>query len=144
MEEILALKQLIQDDDKVGAMLLIEEMEEMGRSDKVNQIYSYSIILLSHLIKQYAEKRTTKSWEVTIELTVDQIKRTNKRHKAGGNYVADDELKDLLSQSYKMALKQASLEAFGGIYSPATLAGMVNREEILAQAWEKISAPEEV
>ncbi len=138
MEEILELKRLIQNDDKAGAILLISEMEEMSRSDKVNKIYSYSIILLSHLIKQSAEKRMTKSWQVTIEMAVDQIKRTNKRHKAGGNYVLGDELKDLLNQSYKMALKQASLEAFGGIYDPEILDQMVNKQEITDRAWQKI------
>ncbi len=50
MKEILELKRLIQNDDKAGALLLVSEMEEMSRSDKVNKIYSYSIILLSHLI----------------------------------------------------------------------------------------------
>ncbi len=78
MKEILELKRLIQNDDKAGALLLVSEMEEMSRSDKVNKIYSYSIILLSHLIKQDAKKRMTKSWEVTIEMALDKIKRTNR------------------------------------------------------------------
>jgi hypothetical protein len=78
MKEILELKRLIQNDDKAGALLLVSEMEEMSRSDKVNKIYSYSIILLSHLIKQDAEKRMTKSWEVTIGMALDKIKRTNR------------------------------------------------------------------
>lgn len=49
MEEILELKKLIQNNSKTGALLMIAEMEEMGKSDKVNKIYSYSVILLAQL-----------------------------------------------------------------------------------------------
>jgi hypothetical protein len=37
-----------------------------------------------------------------------------------------------------MALKQASLEAFGGIYDSETLDQMVKKQEITDRAWQKI------
>jgi len=47
-------------------------MTEMSKDDKLNKIFSFSImILIIHLIKQQAEKRTTRSWEVSI---IDELK----------------------------------------------------------------------
>jgi hypothetical protein len=36
-----------------------------------------------HLIKQQAENRTTRSWEVSIRNFVREIQRENKRRKSG-------------------------------------------------------------
>ena len=54
-----------------------------------------SLILLLHLIKQQAENRTTKSWDVSIRNSIREIMNTNKRRKAGGCYIASEELKEL-------------------------------------------------
>lgn len=70
----------------------MQELEEMSKSDKLNKIFSYGIILLLHLIKQIAEDRTTKSWETSIFNSVKQIQRINKRHKAKGTYLTEEEL----------------------------------------------------
>jgi hypothetical protein len=86
MEELLELKALLTGGNISEALLLVEEMTEMSKDDKLNKIFSFSIILLLHLIKQQAEKRTTRSWEVSIRNSVRQIQRSNKRRKASGNY----------------------------------------------------------
>ena len=66
MEEILTLKELLHQGKVSEALVIVEELEEMSKSDKINKIFSYGIILLLHLIKQVAENRTTKSWESSI------------------------------------------------------------------------------
>ena len=43
----------------------MEDLEEMGRKSIIKTIRSYAVILLLHLIKQQAEKRTTCSWDVS-------------------------------------------------------------------------------
>jgi ribosomal protein S17E len=52
MEEILELKGLIQQQDYQNALLLVEQMEEMGRKAIINQVYSYIVVLLLHLLLQ--------------------------------------------------------------------------------------------
>ena len=52
MEELLTLRQYIQQKDYERALLLIDEIEAMSKEDKLNKIYSYAVILLLHLIKQ--------------------------------------------------------------------------------------------
>lgn len=134
MEELIELRSLVQRGELESALMLIDELEEMSKDDKINKIYSYAIILLLHLIKQAAEKRSTSSWEVSIRNSVISIQRTNKRRKAGGNYLSDREIIEILEDAYDRALDNARLEAFGGAYNAIALGKMVNQTEILAQA----------
>ncbi|MCY7333205.1 MAG: DUF29 domain-containing protein [Pseudanabaena sp. CAN_BIN31] len=134
MEELIELRSLVQRGDLESALSLIDELEEMSKDDKINKIYSYAIILLLNLIMQSAENRSTSSWEVSIRNSVISIQRTNKRRKAGGNYLSDREIIEILEDAYDRALDNARLEAFGGAYNAIALGKMVNQTEILAQA----------
>lgn len=134
MEELLTLKERILCGDLSGALVIVEELEEMSRDDKINNIRSYAIILLLHLIKQQAENRTTRSWDVSIRNSVREIQEKNKRRKAGGYYLPSEDLLDILVIAYPMALDRASLEVAEGIYDADTLETLVNREEIIKQA----------
>ncbi len=85
MEEILELKELLLKGDIKGSLTLVDELEEMGRKDIINNIRSYAVILLLHLIKQQAENRTTRSWDVSIRNSVLEIQRDlNERPKSEG------------------------------------------------------------
>ncbi|MFM6036273.1 MAG: DUF29 family protein, partial [Sphaerospermopsis kisseleviana] len=106
--------------------------------DKINKIDSYGVILLIHLIKQKAEKRSTRSWEISIENAIREINKINKRRKSGGYYLNQTELMEILQQGYQVALKRAALEAFGGCYETEELAAMVQESEILTDALELI------
>ena len=134
MEELLELKQLLLKGDFKGSLLLVEELEEMGRKNIIRTIRSYAVILLLHLIKQQAEGRTTRSWDVSIRNSVREIQRENKRRKAGGYYIERDELKEILSEAYLNAIDGASLEVAEGRYEPEELEAIVSREEILDRA----------
>jgi ABC-type transporter Mla MlaB component len=138
MEELLEIRQLLQQGKINEALLLVDELEEMSLSDKINKIDSYGVILLIHLIKQKAEKRSTRSWEISIENAVREINKINKRRKSGGVYLNQTELMEILQQGYQVALKRAALEAFEGRYETEELATMVNEQEILSLSLELI------
>ncbi|MFM9158308.1 MAG: DUF29 family protein, partial [Dolichospermum sp.] len=87
-----------------AALSLIDELEEMSKEDKINKIYSYCVVLLVHLIKQQAEKRTTHSWYVSIRNAIDAIDRINKRRKSGGYYMDKQEIEEILPGAYNRAL----------------------------------------
>jgi hypothetical protein len=97
----------------------------MSREDKIQKIESFLQVLLVHLIKQRAEQRTTRSWEVSIRNAVDAIRRVNKRRRAGGWYLTAQELAEAVEEILPSAMRQASLEAFEGRYDDIELAGMV-------------------
>jgi len=138
MEELLELRQLLEQGKIYEALLLVDELEEMSLSDKINKIDSYGVILLIHLIRQKAEKRSTRSWEIFIENAVREINKINKRCKSNGFYLQRAELIDILQQGYQLALKKAALEAFEGRYETEELAVMVDQEEIIASALKLI------
>jgi len=142
MEEIVTLHDLLLAGDVAGALAIVEELEEMGRSAIVDQIYSYAIVLLTHLIQQKVEERSTRSWEVAIRNAVRYIQRKNKRRKSGGYYLSVDELQEILDEAYISALDYAVLKAFEGRHEAEELAAMVDRPEILQQALKMI-APEQ-
>lgn len=109
-------------------------------------IDSYGVILLIHLIKQKAEKRSTCSWDVSIENTVHEINKINKRRKSSGFYLNPAELIDILQQGYQVALKRAALEAFvraafrrKGRYEAQELAAMVDQQETFSRSAETAS-----
>lgn len=138
MDELQELRSHIEQGHYAEALALIGEMEEMCRDDKINKIESFLCVLLVHLIKQRAEGRSTRSWEVSISNALDGIERTNKRRKSAGYYLSDGELKEAIAEIYPTALRQASLEAFEGRYDEDELAGKFDGESLAAEALERV------
>ncbi|MBW4494579.1 MAG: DUF29 family protein [Oscillatoria princeps RMCB-10] len=138
MEELMTLKELLRQGKIPEALELVEELEEMSKTDKLNKIFSFGIILLLHLIKEAAEKRITRSWALYIRNSVKQIQRSNRREKAKGTYLTEEELAETLQDAYDLALERASLEAFEGRYEAEELGKFVSREEILGRAMDLI------
>lgn len=139
MEEILTLKELLLKGDISSSLAVVEELEEMGRKDIINNIRSYGVILLLHLIKRKIENRTTRSWDVSIRNSILEIQGLNKRPKSKGVYLPDEDLYETLEEAYPQAVNKASLEVSEGIYEPEALEQLVNREELLNQAMQLIA-----
>jgi len=138
MEELYELRKYLESGKYKDALLLLDEMEEMSRDDKINKISSFMEVLLIHLIKQAAEKRTTPSWDVSIRNSLRQIAKINKRRKTDGWYLTNEELLEALESAYESALDSASLEALGGKHTPEEIGARVDRPEILRLAFEEI------
>lgn len=140
MDELLQLREYVTQQRYNEALDLIAEMEEMSREDKVNKIYSYAIVLLLHLIKQAAEQRTTRSWDLSIREAVRQVVRVNKRQRVGGMYLDQTGLANVLAEAYQPALERAAIEAFEGRYEDDELAQKVNQTKLERQALQLILA----
>jgi len=138
MEELFELRTHIEEGRYADALVLLGEMEEMSREDKINKIESFLDVLLIHLIKQHAEKRTTRSWDASVHNALRQIEKTNKRRKAGGHYLSESELRESVEESYRASLKYASVEAFGGAFDEMELARKVDESQIKRETLELI------
>ncbi|WP_071189117.1 DUF29 family protein [Trichormus sp. NMC-1] len=134
MEELLTLKDLLLRGNVQEALVIVEELEEMSRNEIIKTIRSYAVILLLHLIKQKAENCTTRSWEVSIRNSIREIQRENKRRKAGGYYLMQEELEEVLEEAYLNAIDAASLEVAEGRYESEELEKLVNKKEIIHHA----------
>jgi uncharacterized protein DUF29 len=142
MEELYELRTYIETGKYQEALLLLDEMEEMSRDDKINRISSFMEVLLVHLIKQAVEKRTTRSWDVSIRKALRQIMKINKRRKAGGWYLTEEELRIALEEAYASALDSAALEALGGRYTTEEISAMIDRSEMLQWALQQMQPVE--
>ena len=138
MEELYELRTYIETGKYQEALLLLDEMEDMSRDDKINRISSSMEVLLVHLIKQAAEKKTTRSWEMSIRHALRQIVKINRRRKTGGWYLTAQELRAALEETYESALDSTSLETLEGQYTAEGLDAIVDRTAVTALAWEKI------
>ena len=143
MEELLTLRRYIEQQRYTEALDLLAEMEEMSREDKMNKIYSFAEMLLLHLIKQRAEQRTTRSWDLAIRHAARHIARTNKTSKSGGTYLSSAELYEVLTEAYQPALERAALEACEGRYDDVELGHKVDRVTMEQKALELILGHQE-
>jgi pentatricopeptide repeat protein len=141
MEELFELKAYIEQGRYAEALQLIEEMEEMSMDDKINKIYSLAVVLLLHLIKKHAERRTTRSWEYSIWNATQQIQRVNKRRRSGGCYLSEQEMREAIAEAYPDALKRAALEAFEGQHTETQLEAMIDREQLHHEAFAMVTSP---
>ena len=140
MEELLELRDRLLQGDIPAALVIVEDLEEISRDDKINNIRNYTKILLLHLIKQQAESRTTRSWDASIRNSALEIQSKNKRRKAGGHYLQPEELRLALAEAYEPAINAASLAVAEGLYAPETLATRLDRDAIIDRAMGHIWA----
>jgi len=138
MEELIELQRAIEEERYSDALTLARELEEMSLDDKINKIYSYAIILLLHLIKKAAQSWTTRSWEFSIRNSVREINRTNKRRKAGGFYIKEEELMEVLEEAYIPALEKAAIEAFEGQLTETQLEIKFDKKSVIQEAFQLI------
>ena len=134
MEELLELKALLLKGDIKGSLAIVEELEDMSKNGIISTIRSYAVILLLHLIKQQAEKRTTRSWDVSIRNSVREIQRQNKRRNAAGYYLSDEELTETLNDAYLNALDAASLEVELGRYQSEEIEAIIDKNKLISDA----------
>lgn len=134
MDELLELRRHLDAGDYNAALQVLDELDELSRKDTIYKIQSFMEIVLIHLVKQHAEQRSTRLWELSIRLACRRIQRLNKRRKTGGWYLTTEELLEVLAEVYDDAIDRAAFEAFEGQYSTSELAAMINRHESLEQA----------
>ena len=85
MEELLELKDCLSNRQYDRAFAIVEELEAMGRQDKINNLESFLVVLLIHLIKIQVEKRVTRSWKNSM---INSLLAIQKRNKLGKKSLA--------------------------------------------------------
>jgi hypothetical protein len=138
MNELRELRQLIKENRITDALSLIIEMEEMYYDDKFCRISHFVEILLIHLIRQKAEKRTLRSWDIMIDISLDKIKIHNTNRETQSVYLQKDNLKKVVQETWKIALEKAAFESFDGQFQTSEYLQMIDSEAIKQEALEKI------
>jgi Domain of unknown function DUF29 len=114
MLEILEIKKHLLAGEIESALLIVEELESMGRQSEIRNLESFLVILLIHLIKIQVEKRLTNSWKSSIINSLLAIQKRNKLGKKA-HYIYSQDWQEYLEDNFTPALVSASQEVLGGI-----------------------------
>ena len=114
MEEILELKNCLLHQEYDRAYAIVEELEAMGRQDKINNLESFLVVLLIHLIKIQVEKRVTRSWRNSISNSLLAIQKRNKLGKKS-HYIKQETWNEHILNCQFEAILGAAKEVFEGI-----------------------------
>ena len=114
MEELLELKDCLSNRQYDRAFAIVEELEAMGRQDKINNLESFLVILLIHLIKIQVEKRVTRSWKNSI---INSLLAIQKRNRLGKKsyYVKYQSWNEHIKECQFEAILCAAKEVFEGV-----------------------------
>ena len=100
MGELLELRACLEQQRYADALVLLREMEEMSKDNKISKVRSLIIILLLHLIKQHSARKTTRSWDLSIYNSVKEIQWVNKCRQASCYYLTIEELQEIIVEAY--------------------------------------------
>ena len=114
MEEILQLKDCLLNQQYDRAFAIVEDLETMGRQDKINNLESFLVILLIHLIKIQVEKRVTRSWKNSLSNSLLAIKKRNRLGKKS-HYIKQDDWNEYILYCQSEAILGAAKEALEGM-----------------------------
>ena len=135
-QELIDLRNSIIEKRYTDALAIVDELEGMSKQAILRNIQAFLRILLIHLIKNQIEQRLTNSWVASIRNSLVEIKKINLKENKKSYYINQDEWDSWLEDEIELAIADASLEVFGGMYNEFQLAELVNRIEVISIARE--------
>ncbi|WP_019506545.1 DUF29 family protein [Pleurocapsa sp. PCC 7319] len=114
MEEILELKDCLLNQQYDRAFAIVEDLEAMGRQDKINNLESFLVILLIHLIKIQVEGRVSRSWKNSIINSLLAIQKRNKLGKKS-HFIKENNWSEHILNCQFEAILGAAKEVFEGM-----------------------------
>ncbi|MGB3509167.1 MAG: DUF29 family protein [Microcoleaceae cyanobacterium] len=134
IQELEDLKNSILEQRYEDALALIYELDGMSRQTKINAIESFVIRMLIHLIKNQLEQRLTNSWAASIRGSLIEIKKINLQDNKKSYYIQQNQWQKMLEETIEVAINDASVEVFDGVYTPFQLLDMVDKNQIMTIA----------
>ncbi|MFB2839192.1 DUF29 family protein [Floridanema evergladense] len=130
-QELIDLRKSILEGRYVDALAIVDELEGMSKQAILRNIQSYLKIMLIHLIKNQVEKRLTNSWANSIRNSIREIKKLNLQDNKTSYYIKLDEWALTIEEEFEEAIREASLEAFKGIYNEFEFTPMVDKAQVI-------------
>ena len=137
MEEILELKDCLLNQQYDRAFAIVEDLEAMGRQDKINNLESFLVILLIHLIKIQVEGRVSRSWKNSIINSLLAIQKRNKLGKKS-HFIKENNWSEHISNCQFEAVLGAVKEVFEGM-DYQELERLVDFDQLLVMSSQLLS-----
>ncbi|OIP70745.1 MAG: hypothetical protein AUK43_08260 [Oscillatoriales cyanobacterium CG2_30_40_61] len=131
IQELTDLKNCILEERYQDALLIINELEDMGKQAILRNIESFLVRLFIHLIKNQVEKRLTNSWIASISDSIIQIKKLNLKDNKNSYYIQADQWQSYLEEAIEQAIRPASIEVLGGSLKSTQLSIIIDRNLLL-------------
>jgi hypothetical protein len=138
MEELYTLREMLLKGDISSALLIVEQLQEINRDQKISDMRPEAVTLLLTLIKQQVEGRCNRFGDLTMRNAVRAIITKNKRRKSKTYYLLDDDLRLAIEEAYVEAVDWAAMEIQEGRYQPEELSRLLQPALIIDQAMELI------
>lgn len=133
-QELVDLRASILEGRYEDALAIVGELEGMSKKAILRAIKSFVVRMLIHLIKNQVEQRLTNSWAASIRDSLLEIQDLNLKDNKNSYYIKSDEWQPLLNSVVEAAIRTASVEVQGGVYSPFQLSEMVDRTQVIETA----------
>ena len=133
-QELCDLKTCIIEGRYDDALLIVDELEGMSKQDILRKIESFLVRLLIHLIKNQLEQRLTNSWAASIRGSLVEIKKLNLKDNKTSFYVMEKDWLLMLEEVFEIAIRDASLEVFNGVYTSFQVADMLDIHQVIPVA----------
>ncbi len=130
-QELLDLKNCILEGRYDDALILVDELEWMSKKGILQNIESFLVRMLVHLIKNQVEQRLTNSWVVSIRDSILKIQSLNLKENKTSYYLNQDEWDYMFETAFEDAIFAASAEVAHGAYNPQQLMEIVDKNEII-------------
>lgn len=134
VQELIDLRSSVIEGRYDDALVIIDELEGMGKKAILRNITSFLVILLIHLIKNQVEQRLTNSWAASITNALIEIKDLNLKENNKSFYIKPEDWQSCLETAIAKATVSASLEVREGKYNPIQLENLLNQDEIFQTA----------
>ncbi|MGK7899828.1 MAG: DUF29 family protein [Hormoscilla sp.] len=116
------------------ALMLVDELEGMSKKAIRQNIESFLVRMLIHLIKNQVEQRLTNSWAASIRDSILKIGGLNIKENKTSYYIKQDEWDEFLENGLSDAIFTASDEVANGVYTPRQLQKLVDKTQIVKTA----------
>ncbi len=133
-QELVELRHSLLEGRYDDALVLVDELEGMGKQAILRNIESFLVRLLVHLIKNQVEQHLTRSWLISISDSILQISKLNLKDNQTSHYIKADAWHTYLEEALEEAILPASLETLEGKFKPKQLANRIDRPALLTSA----------
>lgn len=121
----------------------MEELVRMIYDEKICRIEEELEKLLTHLILEDVEDRTTRKRDLMILQSIYRINRLNRKRRTNGCYLSVEEIQEAVESAWPLAMGEAALLAHENLYSNQDIEKRVDKNEITRHVLRMIveSAP---
>ena len=119
--------------------MLVDELEGMSKKAILQNIESFLVRMLVHLIKNQAEERMNNSWYASIRDSLLKIQSLNLKENKTSYYIKQNEWDDYMEMAFLDAIAIASEEVLDGRVTPLQLEEMVDKTAVVQAATQLLN-----